>query len=174
VLNQLTPFRDSTNDLTEGAILGGPMSLAQDCQSMSSDGKLAGLLLPSLNSQQTRAVYYFTIFPSMFLSLHPDYVLIHRLERISLQQTRVVCQFLFHPDSMNDSAFDPSRAIEFWDSTNRQDWHVCELTQVGMSNRGYVPGPYSDLESIVAAFDRHYLSALSAEPRAAKPRPSSQ
>ena len=48
VLNRLTPFRDSSNDLTEGAILGGPMSLSQDSQTMSNDGKFAGMLLPSL------------------------------------------------------------------------------------------------------------------------------
>ena len=27
--------------------------------------------------------------------------------------------------------FDPSDAIDFWDLTNRQDWHVNELTQLG-------------------------------------------
>ena len=29
------------------------------------------------------------------------------------------------------AGFDPSDAVEFWDLTNRQDWHVCELQQRG-------------------------------------------
>jgi len=44
--------------------------------------------------------------------------------------------------------------------TNRQDWHACESSQAGVSSRAYVPGPYSNLECTVAAFDRHYLEML--------------
>ena len=61
---------------------------------------------------------------------------------------------------MSEPGFDPSRAVEFWDLTNRQDWHVCELTQQGVSSAAYQPGPYSNLESILAAFDQHYLSVM--------------
>jgi Rieske 2Fe-2S family protein len=44
--------------------------------------------------------------------------------------------------------------------TNREDWHVCELSQQGVSSRAYVPGPYSRRESISAAFDAEVLKAL--------------
>ena len=50
--------------------------------------------------------------------------------------------------------FDPSDAIEFWDLTNRQDWHVSELTQLGLKSRAYSPGPYSDREDLLHALDR--------------------
>lgn len=160
MLNRLTPYRGSSNDFETGPILGGPMSLADDSQTMSNNGKFAAQPIDGLSPEQSRSVYYFTIFPTMFLSLHPDYVLIHRLERIDVGRTKVVCQFLFRPESINENGFDPSQAIEFWDLTNRQDWEVCELAQSGMSDPGYVPGPYSNLESVVAAFDRHYLAAM--------------
>lgn len=160
ILNRLTPYRGSSNDLEQGPILGGPMSLSEDSETMSSDGKSVGLAIPGLNRDQSRSVYYFTVFPTMFLSLHPDYVLVHRLERVDVENTKVVCQFLFHPDAIHRKGFDPGRAVEFWDLTNRQDWEVCELTQIGMGDPGYVPGPYSNLESVVAAFDRNYLATL--------------
>jgi Rieske 2Fe-2S family protein len=160
MLNRLTPYRGSSNDLDKGPILGGPMSLADDSLTMSNDGKLAGPPIRGLNQEQSRSVYYFTIFPTMFLSLHPDYVLIHRLQRMDAGNTKVVCQFLFQPESINVGGFDPSQAIDFWDLTNRQDWEVCELAQLGMSEPGYFPGPYSNLESVVAAFDRHYLETM--------------
>ena len=51
-------------------------------------------------------------------------------------------------------------AEEFWDRTNRQDWHICEQSQLGISSRVYAPGPYSPRESIPAAWDRTYLRAF--------------
>ena len=159
-LNRLTPYKNSSNDLEEGAILGGPMRLADDCATMSNEGVAVGKPLAGLSDEQLRSVAYYTVFPSLFISLHPDYVLVHRLKRVTSSQTEIVCQFLFHPDSLNMPGFDPSPAVEFWDLTNKQDWHVCELAQLGMSDPSYKPGPYSNLESVLAAFDRYYLKQL--------------
>ena len=159
-LNRLTPFLGSSNELSEGPILGGPMRLADDCQSMSADGCAVGKFLPGLDRQQLRSVVYYTVFPSTFISLHPDYVLIHRIQPVSERETKVSCEFLFSTESIHSNTFDPGPAVTFWDQTNLQDWQVCELTQQGMSADGYEPGPYSGLESIVAAFDRYYLSQI--------------
>jgi Rieske 2Fe-2S family protein len=65
---------------------------------------------------------------------------------------------------MSDSNFDPSDAVEFWDMTNRQDWHVNALTQQGLRSRAYRPGPYSNAEGLLGAFDRHYLHVMGALP----------
>ena len=63
--------------------------------------------------------------------------------------------------------FDPSDAVEFWDMVNRQDWGVCELTQLGVGAKGYVAGRYSAEESDVHAFDtlvaERYMEALGGE-----------
>jgi len=76
-----------------------------------------------------------------------------------------LCEWLFPQEIVDRPQFDPSKAIEFWDLTNRQDWHVCELTHRGVHSKSYQPGPYSNLESILAAFDRHYLRVMQeAEP----------
>ena len=159
VLNQLTPFRNADNVVESGPILGGPMKLAGDCETMSTDGKYVGSCLPNLTKAQQMSVNYFTVFPTMFLSTHPDYVLVHQLERIDVGSTRIRCDLLMHPDAIERGA-DPTRAVEFWDMTNKQDWEVCELAQTGMEDPGYIPGPYSNLESVLAAFDKHYQSQL--------------
>ena len=44
--------------------------------------------------------------------------------------------------------------------TNKQDWEISELSQLGISSLAYTPGPYSELESMIAAWDRAYLRAL--------------
>ena len=80
-----------------------------------------------------------------------------------------VCEWHFQTSELARPDFDASDAIDFWDMTNRQDWHVCELSQAGISSRAYTPGPYSNREDLLYAFDRMiasfedlYLSGLRA------------
>ena len=159
-LNRLTPFRDSLNDLEEGPILGGPMLLTQTDGSMTMSGQRCAAPLSGVTGDDLGRVYYYTMFPNLFLSLHPDYVLIHRGDPLAVDRTRIVCEWYFFPEAVAAPGFDPGPAVEFWDMTNRQDWHLCTLSQQGISSRAYEPGPYSDLESQLAAFDREYLRAL--------------
>jgi Rieske 2Fe-2S family protein len=69
------------------------------------------------------------------------------------EHSRVICELYFHPDTMAEPDFDPSGPAEFWDLTNRQDWHVCELQQAGTGSRAYVPGRYAAIERMVHSFD---------------------
>ncbi|MEE8368785.1 MAG: aromatic ring-hydroxylating dioxygenase subunit alpha [Thermoanaerobaculia bacterium] len=160
LLNRLTPYRNSSNDLVEGPVLGGPMELSRADGSMSMDGSRCAAPLAELSARDHKLVYYYTIFPNMFLSLHPDYVLIHRSIPLAVDRTRIICEWFFHPDAIERADFDPSGALDFWDMTNRQDWELCERAQQGIASSGYTPGPYADLESQLAAFDRHYLEVL--------------
>jgi Rieske 2Fe-2S family protein len=105
-------------------------------------------------------VFYYSIFPNMQLSMHPDYVMVHQLWPQSPDRTLIICDWFFHPDAFKSDGFRPEDAIEFWDVTNKQDWHVCELSQQGIASRAYQPGPYSSRESIPAAWDREYLRRL--------------
>ena len=105
-------------------------------------------------------MYYYSIFPGTFLTIQPDFVMVTRLEPAAVDRTRVVCEWLFAPESVEQAGFDPSDGIEIWDVTNRQDWHMCELAQQGVSSRAYRPGLYSREESLLAAFDREYRLSL--------------
>lgn len=160
-LVELSPWQSGRNDLSEGPFLGGYMDLNHDSQSMTNaGGATARPYLPGLSSADQRRVYYYSIFPNMLLSLHPDYVMAHSLWPRSLGHTTVVCEWYFHPQTMVAEGFDPSDAIDFWDMTNRQDWHVCELSQLGIASRAYSPGPYAQSEGLLAAFDRFYLETM--------------
>jgi glycine betaine catabolism A len=157
-LNQLTPYLGADNDLQAGEILGGPMQIEHADASMTVSGHLCGP--PLVDGPLRQQVYYYTIFPGLFLSLHPDYVLTHRIEPLAIDRTRVVCEWLFDPSYQDADGSDPQQAVTFWDRVNREDWQVCELSQLGVVSRAYTPGPYSELESVTAAFDRAYLEAL--------------
>jgi Rieske 2Fe-2S family protein len=160
-LNKLTPYRGTSNDLDEGPLLGGPMKLADGVSSMTTSGRACAAPFPGLEDEDLQLAYYYTLFPSVFLSLLPDYVLIHRLVRRGPTRTTVVCDWLFDAGAETKTPeVDPSGAIEFWDLTNKQDWGIVEQSQAGFASRAYVPGPYSNLESLLAAFDREYLRVM--------------
>ena len=159
-LTPVTSVKTASNDFEDGPFLGGPMVLSDSHDTVSTGGALCGDRLAGLSGENHNRVYFYTLFPSLFVSLHPDYVLIHRIERLGVDATRIACDWLFPQEVIDRSDFDPSRAVELWDLTNRQDWHVCELTYQGLRSDAYRPGPYSHLESILAAFDRHYLQVM--------------
>jgi phenylpropionate dioxygenase-like ring-hydroxylating dioxygenase large terminal subunit len=158
-LSKISPHDSAENDLTEGPFLGGFMRIASN-KSLTMSGQTCALPVGDFGNEDFRFVFYYSIFPNMLLSLHPDYVMVHQLEPQSPERTLILCDWFFHPDAFNREDFRPHDAIEFWDMVNRQDWHVCELSQQGIASRGYEPGPYSARESIPAAWDREYLRHL--------------
>jgi Rieske 2Fe-2S family protein len=116
--------------------------------------------LGEVAGDELNRAYYYTIFPSLLLSLHPDYAMAHYVWPVGVDRTTVVCEWLFDPQAAASPSFDPSDAVEFWDLTNRQDWHVNELTQLGVSSRAHTPGPYAQQEGLLYAFDQHYLRIM--------------
>lgn len=161
-LDKLSPSESGRNDLSEGDFLGGFMTFREPGThgSMTLSGHTARPPVGNVVGDDLERVYYYTMFPSMLLSLHPDYVMVHYVTPVSFERTLVSCEWLFEPETMARADFDPSDAIEFWDMTNRQDWHVCELSQSGIASRAYTPGPYGNQEGLLEAFDRNYLAAL--------------
>ncbi len=69
-------------------------------------------------------------------------------------RTLVICDWLFEASTIAQEGFDPSDEIAFWDLTNGQDWHVCELQQRGTRSSSWVAGRYSNQEASVHAFDQ--------------------
>lgn len=159
-LVRLTPPDSGSNDLYDGPFLGGYMTISEPGGSMSMSGRVCGVPVGDLSPADAQRVYYYSIFPNMLLSLHPDYVMVHTLWPQAPDRTLVTCEWLFHPATLTDPAYDPHDAAAFWDMTNRQDWEICERCQLGVSSRAYVPGPYSARESLVAAFDREVQRSL--------------
>lgn len=160
-LSGVLPYQSGANDLIEGPFLGGYMEITAPNQSATMSGKACGRLLnPDLPESERLRGYYYSLMPNLLLSIHPDYVNYYLITPVTPDRTAVESEWLFHPASQSDPAFNPTDAIEFWDVTNRQDWAIVERSQLGVSSRRYAPGPYSARESIPAAFDRHYRTYL--------------
>ncbi len=159
-LNRLTPFMGSQSDLDDGPVVGGPMFLRPEAESLTTTGRACAPPLGDVSGDDLRRVYYYTIFPNLFLSVHPDYVLTHRIEPLRCDRTRIVSDWFFDPRAIAEPGFDPGPAVDFWHTTNEQDWELCRRAQLGIRSRAYQPGPYGGLESHSAAFVRDYRRSM--------------
>src|SRR4030081_2259425 len=121
MLSKVSPYDSAENDLCEGPFLGGFMKINQGKSLTMSGNACASFVGDIKNLQQ---VFYYSIFPNMLLSLHPEYVMVHQLWPQSPERTLIVCDWFFHPDAFNRKDFRPEDAIEFWDMTNKQDWQI--------------------------------------------------
>lgn len=153
-LNRLTDYLGANNIEPTQAFIGGSMGFKAGVETMSTDGQRRREYLPGLSAAQRRQVAYYAIYPNLLLSLHPDYMMTHTLWPRAVDRTEIVCEFHFHPDELAKPDFQGDDAVEFWDQTNREDWHISELSQLGISSRAYTPGPYSKREELLAAFDQ--------------------
>jgi Rieske 2Fe-2S family protein len=151
-LCRVSPPRSGQNYPAGGTWVGGWMDLRDGMATMSLDGASHGAALRGLDAKGLRTVIYVNIFPNLLLSLHPDYVMVHRLVPRAADRTRIECTWAFAPESLAQPGFDPGYAVEFWDLTNRQDWHACESVQRGLSSPHAVPGPLSPEEDAVYQF----------------------
>lgn len=159
-LSSMMPYTSGANDLTAGPFLGGYMLITEPNASMTVSGRACALPLGDLPTDERRRAYYYTIFPNLMLSIHPDYVVYYLLWPQAPGRTHIECEWLFRADAIGRGDFNPDDAVRFWDLTNRQDWHICEQSFAGISSRAYVPGPYSPRESMPAAWDEAFLAAL--------------
>jgi glycine betaine catabolism A len=177
-LNRLTPYDLGVEYETNGAWQGGWMEFSEGVETMALDGgqgsRRGRPAMVGMTAEDERRVDYLVVWPAAFLSVHPDYLLVHRLIPDGPARTKVICELLFEPDTMARPDFDPSDAIAFWDLTNTQDWHVCELQQRGTRSRSWVAGRYSNQEESVHAFDQmvadRYAGETFASARAARDR----
>jgi len=143
-LCEVSPPESGDNFDLPGAWIGGRMDLRNGAQTMSLDGRSSGR---AIDGADERHVLYLGLLPNLLLSLHPDYVMTHRLEPVAADRTRVECRWYFP-----DGHIDPSYAVDFWDLTNRQDWAACESVQRGVASPHFRPGPLAPAEDAVHQF----------------------
>jgi Rieske 2Fe-2S family protein len=151
-LCRVSPPKSGENYPAAGTWVGGWMDLRDGMATMSLDGASHGVSLRNLDEEGLRTVIYVNIFPNLLVSLHPDYVMVHRLVPLAADRTWIECTWAFAPESLASPGFDPGYAVEFWDITNRQDWQACESVQRGLSSPHAVPGPLSPQEDAVYQF----------------------
>lgn len=115
---------------------------------------------PSLNEDEQTRHKGELIYPNFLLSLSPEHAAAFYLYPQTPQHTRVICDFLFHPQAIAQPDFDPSDAVEFWDLINRQDWAICQRVQEGMRCRVHQFGYYAPMEDMSLDIRRYVRERL--------------
>ena len=153
-LNRITPYNLGAYLPGAGPWIGSWMEVVGDHETLSLDGSSHGRPpVAGMTGDDLKRIYYFVLWPNLLISLHPDYLMAHMIQPVAPGRTLVTCEWYFDPATMARPDFEPSDAIGFWDLTNRQDWHVCELQQTGTRSRAYTAGRYSGIEGSVHGFD---------------------
>ncbi len=165
-LARLTPYRSGEEDLRTGPVFGGWMDFEDGVRTLASGGTTPRRVFSGLSDEDVRRVYYYILYPANFLSLLPDYVTLDRFIPLSADRTALVFDLYVDRDE-TDPATD---AMEFWDTTNRQDWHICEMAHLGSRTVAYTQGRYSGEEEVVHLIDRYYLGKMGLLPRRKHPR----
>ena len=159
-LSAIHNYLGGHNDLFSGPFLGGYMEFSDNKESITSTGNLCCPPISTLNEDSLNKVYYYSIFPNLLLSLHPDYVMYHLITPLKTDKTLISCGWLFSEGVVSSNKYELSEAINFWDQTNKEDWYISEQSQLGINSKKYQPSPYSTQESLLAAFDRYYLKRI--------------
>jgi glycine betaine catabolism A len=157
-LNRLTNYLGADNEQPHATYIGGSMGFRGGAETMSLDGKRRRDYLPGLQCEDRGKVCYYSIFPNFLLSLHPDYMMTATLWPKAVDRTEIIAEWHFRDEEMRKPDFEANDAIDFWDLTNKEDWHICELSQQGIQSRAYQPGPYSQRETLLHAFDEMVLA----------------
>ena len=152
----LTPYRSGEEDLRQGPVFGGWMDFVKGVSSLTASGKTTRPTFENLSPDDLSRVYYYVLWPANFLSFLPDYVTLDWFIPKGPDLTQLVFDLYVERDE-HDPAND---AMEFWETTNRQDWHICELAHRGSKTLGYTQGRYSGEEEVVHLVDRYYLQRM--------------
>lgn len=165
LLSELTPVQSAQHDADIGAVIGGFMDLTKERGSMTMTGDAAAPALCDVSGDDLQRIYYYSVFPNLLLTPHPDFVLFHQITPLGPGKIINDCYWLFRPEILNDPKARKGidSAIEFWDLTNRQDWKVCEQMQKGTKSKRFTRGYYSGREDVLRQLDLELLKALGHE-----------
>jgi Rieske 2Fe-2S family protein len=173
-LSSVSPPDSGENWDLPGAWVGGWQDIRTGLTTMSLDGHSDGTPIPGVAGARLHTVNYLGVFPNLLISLHPDYVMTHRMIPLSPGETWVECAWAFPRVALDEEGFDPAYAVDFWDLTNQQDWAACESVQRGLSSGSAAPGPLSPEEEAVYHFVTMVARGYQGQPVHIKPHLASR
>ncbi len=155
-LVKITPYTSGEEDIHRGPIFGGWMDMVPGAETLTATGRSARTPFPGLSAEDRRRVYYYVLFPANFLALSTDYITLDWFQPIGPDRTRLMFDLYVDRDEPDPAA----DAMDFWETTNRQDWHICEMAHLGSRTVAYDQGRYSTEEDTVHAIDQYYLREM--------------
>ena len=155
-LNKLTPYDLGGDFAPTGPWQGGWMELVENAETMAIDGghRSGRPAMRGHDAESTSGGSTTTWSGrSTFLSIHPDYLLVHRLEPAGADHTRIVCQWLFEPGDDRDARLRPVRRDRVLGPDEPPGLARLRAPAARDEVGVWVAGRYSNQEPSVHAFD---------------------
>ncbi len=146
---------------TVSGAVGAGAVLADDRAAFTLSGAAPRPRLPGLLDSDDRLFYGIVLRPNAFVILVPDHVIFFRAEPLAAGRTRVVVDWLFDPDEVRRTDFDPTDTARIMDITNRQDFAACERCQAGMRSPDF-SGVLVPAEHVICDFYDWYRAMTEA------------
>lgn len=140
-------------------------NLKPGAQSWTPDGAACGPLFPGLTQAEREAGYTFvTLWPSVYVVAHVDYVRAVRLEPIGPEQTRLTAEWYFAPETLALPGFDAASVAAFAKIVLDQDGAAAELNQRGIRSPAFTRATLMPEEYEIARFHAWVRAHLEACP----------
>ncbi|MCX4970452.1 aromatic ring-hydroxylating dioxygenase subunit alpha [Streptomyces sp. NBC_00654] len=134
-------------------------ALAEGATGFSLSGKAAAARLPGVPEGDARTFHGILLWPNVHLMFIPDHVMCMRFEPVGPDRTKVVTQWLFHPEAMDDPDFSPEDAAALVDVTAREDFEACVRVQRAAGSQ-YFEEFHTPHESLIITFREWVLEQL--------------
>jgi Rieske 2Fe-2S family protein len=145
-------------EVFESGRADGGVSLADGRTAIVDDPRLRLPLLPGFRGGGDPQAYYGAgVYPTMFLDVDGSSCLATAVFPTGPRSSRLVTEYLFSREALEDPGFDPSPVVEFNERVTRQDSEACERVQRGVTSRAFDHGVFPAKDSWVHAFDQRYL-----------------
>jgi len=136
-------------------------ALGDGAETWTVSGKLCGPPFTQLTEQERAEAHTFvTLYPSLYLVAHADYVRAVTVIPISPEETLLRAEWLFLPDTLAQSSFDVSDVTDFATQVMKEDGEACEINQRGLKSSKFTHGRLMPEEFDVYGFQQWVLSFL--------------
>ncbi len=139
--------------------------LKDGAESWTMSGAPCGPAFPGLTPDERKVGYTFvTLWPSVFVVAHADYVRSVRLEPLGATSTKLIVEWHFAPETLAQPGFDAARVADFAKIVLGQDGDACEMNQRGMSSPAYQSGRLMPEEYEIHRFHQWILREMECLP----------
>ena len=140
----------------------GP-ALKPGAHSWTVSGQPCGPEFVGLTEAQRAAGHFFvTLYPTMFVVAHVDYVRAVSLVPVGPETTRLRAEWLFLPETLAAPGFDLADVVDFATGVLEEDGAACEMNQRGLRSPRYDRGRLMPQEFDIHAFHNWVLAQLDA------------
>jgi Rieske 2Fe-2S family protein len=146
-----TPSQPRSSNLKPGA------------ESWTMTGAPCGPVFPDLTAEERQNGYNFvTVYPTLYVVAHVDYVRSVRLEPLGPERTRLTAEWHFPAETLAQPGFDAAEVAAFAKIVLEQDGDAAEMNQRGLRSPAHDRGRLMPQEFDIARFHDWVLTEMEA------------